>query len=298
MERPAPRFAVLIPFGIVTLIWGSTWIVIHDQLSVVPPIWSVTYRFATAGVTMLGYALIRRERFVLDARGLRFAALVGLLQFTGNYNFVYLAEQHVTSGLVAVVFALLLVPNALLARIFLGHRLGRQLLIGSAVAMAGVALLFLHEAHDNPAAIGEVLKGIGFALAAVSCASIANVMQASRTARDLPIGSTLATAMLIGGGVDALLALAFVGPPVFEHRLGYWAGTIYLGVIASAIAFTLYFGVIRAIGPARAAYSSVIIPVLAMGFSTLFEHYRWSALALAGGALTLIGLVVALRGRR
>ncbi|MGL1701431.1 EamA family transporter, partial [Vibrio parahaemolyticus] len=82
-----------------------------------------------------------------DGRGIGFAALLGLMQFTLNFNFVYRAEEHIASGLVAVVFALLLVPNAILGRFFLGQMLGRQLLIGSVVAVAGVALLFVHEAQ-------------------------------------------------------------------------------------------------------------------------------------------------------
>jgi len=294
----SPRPAVLIPFAIITLIWGSTWIVITGQLGVVPPSWSVAYRFTIAGITMGAFALVRRERLALDARGVGFIVLFGLAQFAANYNFVYFAEQHITSGLVAVVFALLLVPNAVFGRIFLGQHFSRQLLIGSGVAMAGVVLLFVHEARRDTAASSEVLLGIALALAAVLSASVANVMQASSVARRQPMSAMLAVAMLIGAAGDTLFAWSFDGPPRWDPRPEYWLGLAYLGVVASALAFTLYFGVIRAIGPARAAYSSVIIPVIAMGFSTLFEGYRWSALAALGALLTLAGIVLALRSRR
>jgi drug/metabolite transporter (DMT)-like permease len=70
---------------------------------------------------------------------------------------------------------------------------------------------------------------------------------------------------------------------------------LYLGVVASSLAFTLYFGLIRMIGPAMAAYTGVIIPVIAMFLSTVFEGYRWSPLAIAGCALALVGLLFALR---
>jgi len=294
----SPRPAVLIPFAITTLIWGSTWIVITGQLGVVPPSWSVAYRFTIAGFTMGVIALARRERLAIDARGAGFILLFGLAQFAANYNFVYFAEQHITSGLVAVVFALLLVPNAVFGRIFLGQHFTRQLLIGSAVAMVGVVLLFVHEARRDAGASGEVLLGIAMALVAVLSASIANVMQASSVARRQPMSAMLAVAMLTGAAGDALFAWGFDGPPRWDPRLEYWLGLAYLGVVASALAFTLYFGVLRAIGPARAAYTSVIIPVIAMGFSTLFEGYRWSALALLGALLTLAGIVLALRSRR
>ncbi|OYY79564.1 MAG: EamA family transporter [Sphingomonas sp. 28-62-20] len=292
------RLAILIPFGIVTLIWGSTWLVIRDQLGIVPPSWSVAYRFAIGGVVMLCYAVVRGERVRLDARGWGFAGAIALFQFFGNFNLVYRAEAHITSGLVAVVFALLLIPNAVFARLFLGQRLGRQLLVGSAVAMAGVGLLFVHEARADPNGPGETLLGIGITMLAVLSASVANILQGTETAKRYPMIPTLGIAMLIGAGLDALLAWRLSGPPVIELRPAYLLGLLYLGVMASAIAFTLYFGILRVIGAAKAAYSSVIIPIIAMLLSTVFEGYRWSLLAAAGAALTMLGLVIALRARR
>ncbi|MBA3880934.1 MAG: EamA family transporter [Sphingobium sp.] len=302
MSEPPPpqstRLAILIPFAIVTLIWGSTWIVIRDQLGTVPPSWSVTYRFLVAGIAMVAYALVRGERFRLDARGWAFAAALAVLQFCFNFNFVYRAEGFITSGLVAVVFALLLVPNAILGRVFLGQQLGRQLLIGSGVAMAGVTLLFVHEARSDPHGPTASIAGVAWTLAGVLSASIANVLQATETARRYPMVATLGIAMLLGAGVDAAIAFSLTGPPVIEWRAGYLIGILYLGLIASAVAFTLYFGILRVIGPAKAAYSSVIVPVIAMLLSTLFEGYRWSGLAVAGSVLALSGLVIALRARR
>ncbi len=292
------KLAILIPFGIVTLIWGSTWLVIRGQLGVVPASWSVTYRFLVAGLVMCSYALIRRESLRLDARGLGFAVLLGLAQFCLNFNFVYRAEMHITSGLVAVVFALMLLPNAVFGRIFLGQQLGRQLIIGMAVAMAGVTLLFVREIRIDPHGPIEALTGIGFTLLAIFSASSANVMQGTQTARAYPMIPMLGVAMLLGASFDGAFAWATTGPPVIELTPAYLAATLYLGVFASAIAFPLYFGVLRVIGPAKAAYSGVLVPVIAMCLSTLFEGYRWSLLAGAGAALVIGGLVIALRARR
>ena len=131
-------------------------------------------------------------------------------------------------------------------------------------------------------------------MAGVLSASTANVMQATARARALPMASMIGWGMIWGAGIDGLFALATAGPPVIEWRLGYLLGIAYLGVIASALAFSLYFRTIRDIGPARAAYSSVIIPVIAMGFSTAFEGFHWTGLAIAGSAIALAGMVVAL----
>ena len=298
-DAPYPtQLAILIPFAIVTLIWGSTWLVIRDQVSVVPASWSIAYRFLVAGFAMLTVAVWRRERLALDLRGWGFALALGFAQFCLNYDFVYRAEEHLTSGLVAVIFALLLVPNALLGRVFLGQRLGRRLLAGSVVAMAGVALLLIHELRADPHGASEAWLGIGLSLAAIAAASVANILQATETAKAYPMIPMLAVAMLIGAAIDAGVAFVLSGPPVIEPRPAYILGVLYLGLLGSAIAFTLYFNVLRVIGPAKAAYSSVIVPVIAMLLSTAFEGYRWTWLAVAGGMLTVVGLVIALSARR
>lgn len=300
-EAPLPgrvRAHVLVPFIIITLIWGSTWLVIRDQLGVVPPSWSVTYRFLTASAAMILYALVTRTPLRIARSDWPLVLLVGLAQFVLNFNLVYRAEGYIASGLVAVVFALLLVPNAVLARIFLKQGLSRPFLYGSLVALFGIALLFAHELKLDGADNGAVFRGIGLTLLAVMSASVANVVQGTERARRLPVATLVAWSMAIGALADGAIAWATTGPPVFDPRPGYIAGVLYLGLAASAVSFLLYYRIIREIGAARAAYSSVLIPILAMGFSTAFEGYRWSVTAALGGALTLAGLVVALSARK
>jgi drug/metabolite transporter (DMT)-like permease len=247
---------------------------------------------------MFAYARWTGAPLRIGREGHLLAVLFGVPQFFLNFNFVYAAELHITSGLVAVVFALLLVPNSALAWLFLKQRVTGGFAVGSGVALAGVALLFVQEMRANEAGPREVMTGIGLTLLGVLAASVSNVMQASERLRRQPIASTLAWGMFYGVIANALAAWLLFGPPVVESRPGYWIGLVYLGLIASALAFTFYFGLVRRMGPGRAAYSSVLIPVIAMALSTLFEGYRWSALAAAGGVLALSGLVIALRARR
>ncbi|MBA2934878.1 EamA family transporter [Sphingomonas sp. CGMCC 1.13654] len=292
------RARVAVPFMVCTLVWSSTWLVIRYQLGVVPPSWSVAYRFLIACVAMMAYARFTGTRLKLAPRGHGLAAVYGLAQYCLNYYFVYLAERTVTSGLVAVVFALLVVPNALFAWIFLKQGVSRAFIAGSAVALVGLALLFGHELAAAPASRAVILIGIGWSLAAVLFSSIANVMQASRPAAAIPVATLIAWGMAWGSLFNCAGAFAMDGPPVFDPHPGYWLGTLYLALIGSALAFSCYFYVIRAIGPGRAAYSSVLSPVLAMLLSTLFEGYRWSLQAGFGCLLAIAGLVVALQARQ
>jgi drug/metabolite transporter (DMT)-like permease len=103
--------------------------------------------------------------------------------------------------------------------------------------------------------------------------------------------------MLIGACVDAVIAWFLSGPPRFDWNLGYAGGVAYLAIIGSVVTFPMYNGLLRALGPGRASYNGVLVPVVAMLLSTLFEGYHWSLLAGSGAALAMIGLVVALRAR-
>ncbi len=289
----APR--VLVPFLIVSIVWGSTWFVIRDQLGSVPGPWSVTYRFMVAAIGMFALTAILRQPLRIDAQMMRWTILLGLLQFCLNFNFVYAAEHHVTSGLVAVIFALLIVPNALLAKWWLGRVIGWPFIIGSAIAGAGVGLLMLQEYRAAPVGGDEVLLGLSLTLCGVISASISNVLQVVPKVARFPTVTILAWSMLWGTAFDALFAFVTTGPPTLDMRAEYLGGVLYLAVIGSVVTFPLYFNLIRTIGPGKAAYTGVLTPVIAMLLSTLFEGYRWTGVALAGAALAMIGLLVALR---
>ena len=290
--------SIVIPFIIFTGVWGSTWIVIRDQIGSVPPQWSVAYRFILAAVAMALIAKWKGQSLKVDRGGLIAALVIGVTQFSLNFNSVYVAERFITSGVVATVFALLLIPNSLLAWAFLGQKPNARFLWAGLVAVAGVALLFIHELQSSPLAGRDIAIGLAFTLAGLLGASSANVYQAGEEARRHPLLALLAWSMAIGAVIDICLAFAVAGPPVFEARLGYWAGVVYLALLGSVLCFALYFPVVRKIGPGKAAYSSVLVPVIAMSLSTVFEDYRWSPLAIAGAALSLGGMLLALARRR
>ena len=289
---------ILLPFLLVSLIWGSTWLVIKDQIGTVPPSWSVTYRFITAAAAMFVVVKFRGLPFLLDRRGLWFAFLLGVAQFTLNFNFVYRAEFYITSGLVAVLFALLIIPNAIFGRIFLGQKITGGFIAGSLVAIAGVSLLFVHEYRAGGGDFRFVALGVGLTLLGVLSASSANILQATKSVSHYPIISLVAWSMLWGAAINGLFAFATTGAPVWDGRWQYLGGIVWLGVAASAVTFPLYFGLIRKIGAAKAAYSSVLVPVTAMTLSTVFEGYKWSPLAAGGAVLAMIGLLIAMRARK
>jgi drug/metabolite transporter (DMT)-like permease len=298
-DHHAPDFrAVVLPFIIFTLIWGSTWIVIRGQLGTVPPQWSVCYRFALAAAAMAALSLFKGQSLRLGRGAVVPAIFLGFTQFCVNFNTVYLAERHITSGVVATVFALLLIPSSLMGWAFLGQRPTGRFAWSSLVAVSGIGLLFVHELHEHSASARQIAVGIGLTLLGMVSASSANVVQARPEIRRFPLFPMLAWAMAAGALIDALLAWVMTGPPRMEMTTGYWAGLLYLALAASVVTFSLYYPVVRKIGPAKAAYSSVLVPIIAMGFSTALEDYRWTWTAAAGAILALAGMLGALSRSR
>ena len=290
--------SIVVPFIIFTLIWGSTWIVIRDQLGVVPSQWSVAYRFLIAAAAMALVARWQGHRLA-PSRGLLLAAsVIALTQFSINFSAVYQAEHYITSGVVATMFALLIIPNSLLAWALLGQKPSGAFLAGAAVAVAGALLLFVNELRVSSIPPREVAIGLGWTLVGLLGASCANVFQATEGAKRYPLPVLLAWGMAIGAMVDVLLASVISGPPVWDPRPGYWLGLLYLALAASVLCFSLYFPVIRKIGPGKAAYSSVMVPVIAMALSTVLEDYHWTTLAVLGAALSLGGILIAIGLRR
>jgi drug/metabolite transporter (DMT)-like permease len=143
-----------------------------------------------------------------------------------------------------VLYALLMVPNALLAHLFLGQRVARGFWAGSAVALAGIALLVVHEVQVAPPTSAPWL-GIGMVTISILGASVANVIQASGAARSRAILPILAWAMAIGTLVDGLVALVLTGPPVIDHTWSYASGVLYLSIVGSVITFPLYFQLLK-----------------------------------------------------
>jgi drug/metabolite transporter (DMT)-like permease len=288
---------VLIPFMLTGTIWGSTWFVITGQIADVPAAWSVFYRFMLATPALFVLALVMGNRLRLNRPEHLLALGVGIAQFSGNFLFVYHSEQHITSGIVAVMFALLMVPNAIFAKVFIGEKVQPGFVGGSLVAIAGVAMLLVHEWRVAPLD-GNVGLGIALAIGGMLAASIANVVQANPTGRGVPMVSLLAWAMLYGTIFDFLYALATAGPPTLPAAWQFWAGTAYLAIIGSVVTFPLHYNLVREIGAGKTAYNAIVTVCVAMLLSTLFEGFKWDALSIGGMALALTGMGLALRARR
>jgi drug/metabolite transporter (DMT)-like permease len=284
-------------YALVVLIWGTTWFAIRFQLGVVEPEISLVYRFALAAACVFAYARLSGSPLRLSGRDHRVVALQGATLFCLNYWMTYLSTQYLTSGLVAVLFTSIIFFNIVNGRLILGTPVERRVMLAAAAGMLGVASLFLPEIR---AAIHDprILHGAGLALAATYIASLGNMAASHNTRGGLPVVTVNAYGMAYGAvGLAAIAAIR--GTPIeFDPRWPYVVSLLYLSLAGTSLAFGLYLVLIRRIGASRAAYSSVLFPVVALAVSTLFEGYRWSLAAGIGLAVLVAGNALALGGGR
>jgi drug/metabolite transporter (DMT)-like permease len=284
-------------FAICTAIWGSTWLAITFQLGVVPPEVSVVYRFTLAAVLLAAGCVATKRSIAFPPRVHAWLAFWGAMMFGLNYVAVYFAEAHVSSGLVAVVFATIVFMSPIGMRIFYGTPLTARMLVAATLGVAGVALLFLPEIRSAREG-GSAAMGIAWALVGTVIATGGNLVAVRNHAKELPVFPTTAWGMLYGAAVAAVVALAQGSSWTFDARAPYVLSLLYLAVFGSIFAFGAYLTLLKLVGAWPSAYVGVSTPVIAMLLSTYFEGYRWTGPAVLGVLLAIAGNVMALRAPR
>jgi drug/metabolite transporter (DMT)-like permease len=254
---------------------------------------SVAYRFFAAGLLLIILCVILdyRMRFSLKEHILFF--LLGVSLFGINYWLVYAAEQYLTSGLIAVMFSLIVFTNTVLSSVMLKTKITLQVMSGGILAIVGTILIFKKELHGLYAE-DSMFGAIVISLIAVLLASFGNVLAAYNQKKDLPVIQANAYGMLYGSLTVLVIGLAKGTPLNFDTSSSYILSLVYLSAFGSIVAFTSYLKLIGRIGAPKASYIVVIVPVIAMVFSTIFESYQWQRSALVGMPVLVLGNLIAM----
>jgi drug/metabolite transporter (DMT)-like permease len=284
-------------FLVPAVIWGSTWMAIRHQLGVVDPLVSVAYRFLLAGTLLLTFCVGRRVSLRLPLRDQAFVALQGVLLYGVNYWTVYVAELDLPSGLVAVVYSGILFANVLNGRVLLKTPVRRSIVLGGLLGLGGLGLIFLRDLAAFSLS-SRSLPALGIALVGVQLSSLGNILSARNQRAGISVLQANTVGMLCGGATMAGVAVFLGRPFVFDTSFRYVASLTYLSVFGSIVAFACFLTLLGRIGAAPAGYVSLVNPVIALALTTVFERYEWTAPALAGTALVLLGNFLALRRRQ
>ena len=279
-------------------IWGSTWLAIQYQIGNIAPTWSVVFRFTIASALLISYCILKRCSLRFSLREHAAFALQGFLLFSVNYILYYIGSAYFISGIVAVIFASIIVMNIFNSRVFFGTPIVPRVLLGACIGLGGLAVIFWSEISGlniSRLGISYVLTGLGICLVATYFASLGNMSSTINQKRGLPILQTNAIGMAYGALFTLIIALIMQDKLSFDGSMPYIASLIYLAVFGSIFAFGCYLKLLGKIGPERAAYTFVFIPIIAMTLSTLFEHFTWTSNTFIGTALVIWGNVLVLK---
>jgi drug/metabolite transporter (DMT)-like permease len=279
-------------YAATVLIWGSTWYAIKMQLGTVAPDLSVAYRFILASAVLLGFCLATGRSLRFAPRHHIFIAAQGLFLFCLNYWLYYYATFELTTGVVAVVFSLVMMMNILNGAVLFGTRVEPKVLGAAVLGLAGLVLVFRSELTALDFSSGPVI-GLGLSILATYFVSLGNMASLRNSRAGLPVIQVNALGMTYGAVFMTILALSRGAPLTFEFSARYVGSLLYLAIFGSVLAFGFYLTLLARIGADRAAYAAVIFPVVALIISTVLEDYSWTSSALVGVALVLGGNILA-----
>jgi len=278
-------------YCLVVVIWGTTWIAIFLQQGSVPAPVSIFWRFALATATIMLVLIALRRLRKLALQDHLFCLLQGCCVFGFNFLCFYTAAAWINTGLESVIFSMAVLFNAVNSFLFFGQKPPARFWPAAALGLCGIVTLF----WDDLLASGidrTLLMGIGLSALGTFGFSLGNMLSLRHQRKGLETMTTNAWAMLYGTLIMGGIALVRGDNFTPEWTFSYLGALVYLAIFGSVIAFGAYFTLVGRIGASNAAYSTLLFPLVALSFSTLYEGYVWHVNGIIGLLLILTGNLV------
>ena len=278
-------------FGITLFCWSPTWYVIKFQLGYVDPLVSVFYRFFAASLIIFIYLIIKKKNLKFSFKHHIWFLLFGVCLYSFNYILFYLSNTFLISAFPAIVFSTVVIMNILGETFYFKKKPSLKTLIGAIIGMIGIFIIFNDEIFNFSLNNGTHV-GLFLALLGTFCASTGNMIHQRNLDKNFPLVETIAYAMLYGSLVTLLITQIKGTELLFELSFSYIASLAYLSVPGSIFAFIFYLKLLGNIGPGRAGYVGVVMPVLALSISTFFEGLEWQTDLIIGLPILIFGAIL------
>jgi len=277
---------------LLSLIWGSTWLFIKLGLEDLPPFTFAGVRFVIAAAILLIVIAVRRVPLPRERRDWLLIALTGVMAFTVNYGLLFWGEQRTSSGLAAILQTIIPAFGLVIAHYYLpDERITPSKVGGITLGIAGVALIFSDQASTEGK---SALAGSAAIVVGAFCVAYSNVLVKARARHIEP--AALAAGQMICGLVPLLLiGVTLEGNPLTFH----WTpralvSLLYLALVGSAIAFLLFYWLVRNMDVTKTMLIPLVTPPIAvlLGWLVLHEGLTWRTAAGALGIMSGIALIV------
>ena len=273
--------------------WSPTWYLIKFQFGVVDPLISIFYRFFLASIIVFLFLIIFKKKLIFNLNRHLWFLILGVTLFSLNYIFFYLANTYLISGIVTIAFSTILIMNIVGERIFFKVKSSKQTLFAAGFGIIGVLIIFQNELlnfkFEDTSHIGIILSFI-----ATFWASAGNLVHQKNFKDQVPFVQSIAYGMLYGALFTLIVAKFRGAELLFDYSFSYISSLLYLTTIGSVIAFYLYLKLLESVGSARASYIGVIMPMIALIISTIFEGLQWTNNLIFGLPVLIFGCVLIL----
>ncbi|MCL5267872.1 MAG: EamA family transporter [Bacteroidetes bacterium] len=280
---------ILFGYILICLIWGTTWLAIKVSIFTLPPFFSAGVRFVIASVVILIALRIRKYKYRFDLKETIFLLLVGLGSFSVPYGLVYWAEGRITSGLTAVTFAVMPFFAAILSRIFLrDENFTFWKIFGILLGFFGLIVIFWDDLRIG--SLGTIEGILATVLSAFLNAAVA--VSVKKHGRDIdPIFINLIPMAL---GAVTLLATSFFIEDwgALQLNLSTIVAILYLAIFGSAVAFGIYFYLLKHMSVVLLSMTSFITPLLAIISGAVFLSEKFPSGTLVGSGMILGGILL------
>ena len=278
-------------FLITLFCWSPTWYLIKFQLGYVDPLVSVFYRFFIAAIIIFIYLLIKNKNLKFSINHHFWFLFFGTCLYSINYVFFYLSNTFLISAFPAIVFSTVVIMNILGETFYFKKKPSLKTLIGATIGMIGIIIIFNDEIFNFSLTEGTHI-GLFLALIGTFCASTGNMVYQRNLNNNFPVIQTIAYAMLYGSLVTLMATQVRGAELLFENSISYISSLLYLAIFGSIFAFVSYLKLLEKVGPGRAGYVGVVMPVLALMISTIFEKLEWQIDLIIGLPILIIGAIL------
>ena len=278
-------------FLITLFCWSPTWYLIKFQLGYVDPLVSVFYRFLIAAIIIFIYLVIKNKNLKFSINHHFWFLFFGTCLYSINYVFFYLSNTYLISAFPAIVFSTVVIMNILGEKFYFNKKPSLKTLIGAIIGMIGIIIIFNEEIFNFSLSEGTHI-GLFLALIGTFCASTGNMVHQRNLNNNFPPIQTIAYAMLYGSLVTLIVTKIRGAELLFENSVSYISSLLYLAIFGSIFAFISYLKLLEKVGPGRAGYVGVVMPVLALIISTIFEKLEWQTDLIIGLPILIVGAVL------
>ena len=268
------------------VVWGTTWIFIKLGLQDLPPVSFAAARFTVACLILLPVLLIQKIEFPKGKKIWAMIVVTGLLQFFFNYGLLFWGEQHISSGLAAVLQATIPAFGLVLARIYVGEQITGLKIVSILLGLLGVAVIFQEQLYLNGrlAFYGSLAIVVG-----AFGAAYASVLTKAKGGGLSP-ASLLFGQMLIGQIPLWIVGFAMEGSPLkFRWTAQAVICVLFLAIAGSILAFWLYYWLLSKIDVTKAMMISFVTPLVAVFVGSFFGE-KLEIQTLFGGLLVLLSV--------